>query len=631
MKSLFLTLLLVVNVAAATAQPAPTLDMLVADVASGDDGPRQARARQLLPMRGPDAAWKMVPLLDDPRPEVAFTAKRILEDVIHETGYRGGAAEKAGVADAIFALVAPGASDRQRDTGLRLLPYVVTEAHGLDALALLLGEEPWREPARACLENAGTRNALSILCDALNTAEEPFQIDLLRSIAAFEPGGEVTRIAPLLESGSAAVQAVALRTLARTGDPALTVHARRICAAVAPENAFDAWDGWLRLADAMAARGGRWEQAMQSYREILATAPHTLVQGGAIAGMGRYGDAGCIPVIAEALAREGGTVLEPAAMEAFRSLSGKEARLALVAAYPGSSVTMKVSLLGLFGDVYAPEYAAILSEEARHEDPVLRNAARNALARTASTEAVEVFCKVLEQAYVQGLDWNPELEDAVNHLRSLARRLRQAGNGDGAGRAWLAVYRGARDEVARKEALDGIRANPVPEAFDVVLDLLAAGDIESLPVEAMVGIAQNAIQLDAMRKDGTDDRHHHQTYHPGGCGSCYRVMRSRGPRLTRPRNRGCKSLAFCRARLSVKVPGQVIGEPDVRLEDTYTVGGTALQWHAADSTDAAGLFDLFGVIGHVEQAVAFAYARIETPEGGPARYLRVLMTGYVSG
>lgn len=626
MKSLLWILLLVLNVAAAASLSAPTLDMLVADVLSGDDGPRQARARQLLPIRGPEAAWKMLPLLDDPSPAVSFTAMRILEDVIHETGFRGGMEEQARVANAVFALVVPSASDRQKEAGLRLLPYVASEAHPLDVLAALLREEAWREPARACLEHVHTRNALGALCQGLGAADEPFKIALLRSIATFEPGGEAAGLMPLLETGSPAVQAAALRALARTGDPALTPHARRICAGVSPESAFDAWDGWLRLADAMAARGGCWEPAMRTYREILETAPHTLIQGGAIAGLGRYGDAAGVPVIAQVLAREGGAVLEPAAMEAFRSLAGREARLALAALYPEAGTTMKVALLGLFGDQYAPEYAGLLAEGAHHEDAGIRSAARGALERTASPEAVEVFRAILEEAYVQGQEWNPELEDALGQLRSLARKLRQAGDGNGAGRAWLVVYRSAREDTVRREALDGIRANPVPEAFDVVLDLLAAGDLDSLPADAMVGIAQNAI-ASGRAEEGRKlmDEIMVKLTTSEAVNAAVGVMRGRGPNPGFARAIG----AVTRWHFVGPFPWNIsegfspvfIGEPDISLDGAYTVGEKALHWQAAESADAGGLFDLFGVIGTVEQSVAFAYARIETAEGGPAKIL----------
>ncbi len=625
MKRLFLILFLVMTISGmATAASTLTLDMLIADLKSGDDGPRQARARQLLPLRGPEAAWKVLPLLDDPQPTVSFAALRVLEDVIHETEYRGSAQDKDSVAASVFSLVAPGASDKCKDIGLRLLPFVAGEEHDLIAVAAFLKEEAWREPARAALENLGNQKALLALCDALTGADEAFKVALLRSVAAFPRDWQSPGLEALLADGSAAVRGAALIALSRTGNPALVADARRICAQAGAEDAFDAWEGWLRLADAMAVRGGHWEQAMQSYREILETAPYPIIRSGAIAGMGRFGDNACISVIAAALAGDGGAVLEPAALEAFRSLSGRDVRHALAALYPGVSATMKAGLLCLFGEKYAPEYAALLSEQARGEDPMVRSAARNALAQSASPEAVEVFRSILEEAYVQGLDWTPELDGAVQSLRSLARQLRQAGDGDGAGRAWLTVYRSAKDEAARAEALDGIRQNPVPEAFDVVLSLLEAGDIKSLPVDAMVGIAQNAIQ--AGRE--AEGRKLMEKIIPrlttteavrGAVGS----MRARGPNPDFARAIGVvnhwKFVGPFPWNVSEGFKPVFVGEPNVSLDASYTVADKTLQWHAADSMDAAGLYDLFGVIGTVEQSVAFAYANIEVAGDSPAQ------------
>ena len=624
MKNIVLTLLLVFTAAAGYTQPAPTLDMLVADVQSGDDGPRQARARQLLPLRGPEAARKMLPLLDDARAPVSFTALRILEDVIHETGCRGDAAARQQVAEAVFSLVAPGTSDKQKEVGLRLLPFVATGAHALYALAVLLADETWREPARQSLETIRTRNALAVLCNALDTAEESFKIDLLRAIAMVEPGAEAGKITPLLEDASPGVQAAALRTLARTGDPALLPDARRICGAAIPESAFDAWDGWLRLTDALAARGGCWETAMQSYREILNTAPYTLVQSGAITGMGRYGDDGCIPVIAKALARAGGDVLEPAALEAFHALSGRAARVALAKVYPEVSTTMKFGLLARFGEAYAPEYSTVLVDQARSEDPVIRAAAREALGQSASPEALHVFRTLLEEAYIRGEDWNAELDAAVQHLCALARHLQQAGDGNNAGLAWLVVYRSAKDEAIRAEALEGIRANPVPEAFDVVLELLQAGDIESLPVDAMVGIAQNAIQA-GREAEGRKlmEELIPKLNTPEAVRSVVGVLRGRGPNPEFARAIGVVNHWYFVGPFPWKVSEGFqpvfINEPNISLDASYTVEENTLEWHAADSADAAGLFDLFGVIGQFEQSVAFAYTRIETADGGPAQ------------
>lgn len=628
MKKILLPLLLVLVISATDiyAQPAssPTLDMLIADLQGGDDGPRQARARQLLPTQGPEVAWKMLPLLDDPRPAVSAAAMRVLEDVIHETNFRGEPDGRERVLSAVYSLLAPEASDRCKDAGLRLMPYVAREEHDLAALAALMKVEAWREPVRAALENIGTVQALRVLCDALVDADEPFKISLLRAIAAFPLDAEAARLVPLLQDSSAAVSGAALRALSRTGNPDLVKEARRMCAQAGAEDAFDAWDGWLRLTDAMAARGGRWELAMQSYREILDTSPHTLIQSAAITGMGRYGDDTCIPVIQAALARESGSVLEPAALEAFRSLAGRDVNQALAALYPGCSATMKVGLLALFGDKAAPEFAGLLTEQARSEEPMIRAAARNALGRCATPEAVAVFQAILEEAAAQATEWNPELDAALQSLQSLARKLRQAGNGEVAGRAWLSVYRNARDDAARAEALEGIRQNPVPEASDVVLDLLAKGDVSSMPLDAMVGIAQNAIQS-GRAEEGKKlmDEIVPRLADPVAVRGAVNIMRGLGPNPEFARAIGVVNHWYFVGPfpwiVSEGFTGAFIGEPNVTLDATYPAGDQVLQWHAADSQDAAGMYDLFGVLGKVEQSVGFAHTRIEVAEGGPAQ------------
>ncbi|HNY86516.1 MAG TPA: hypothetical protein PKN23_08450, partial [Candidatus Hydrogenedentes bacterium] len=84
MKHLPLLLLLLAACAAVFAaqpgQPAPTLDMLLKDLA-GDNGPVQARARQLLPRHGTAALPGLVALLGDERDHVWRTAAMVIKDV----------------------------------------------------------------------------------------------------------------------------------------------------------------------------------------------------------------------------------------------------------------------------------------------------------------------------------------------------------------------------------------------------------------------------------------------------------------------------------------------------------------------------------------------------------------------
>lgn len=621
---LVIALLLATTVCAHAQRPAPTVDMLVADLASGDDGPRQARARQLLPLQGAEVVEKVIPLLDDERDAVYFTTLRVLEDTLHERLLLQDKAARERVAEAILSLTAPEASDRRKAAGLRLLPYVVEAHHSLVNVAALLRDASWQEPARAALETIPTQNALTVLCNALGQADSVFKVDLLRSIAAFDPGDEIRKVLPLLEDASAPVRGAALRALARTANPELIPHARRICASADEESAFDAWDGWLRLADAMAIRGGLWEQAMSSYQEILKTAPHTLVQSGAITGMGRFGDDTAIPPILAALAGDNGASLEPAALEAFRNLDGRDVRNALAAAFPALGATMQVGLLALFGDAGAPEYMTILAACATHEDSAIRRTALNALGKSSSPEAAPLFRNLLEETFQKGSAYSDERDTVLAGLHALAQRMDHAKDKTGAGSAWLTLYEHAEDETLRETALNGIRRNPVPEAFDVVLDLLAAGDIESLPVDAMIGIAHNAIAA-------------------GRTEEGQKLMDEILPRLT-------TSDAVRRAAHAMRVEGPnpefarligvvnrwhfigpffwnpgtgfeptFFGEPEVNLDAVYNVDGHELKWRVVESDDVVGVYNLSAVIENVENAVAFAFVRIQVEAGGPAQ------------
>ncbi len=602
----------------------PTIDMLAADLASGDDGPRQVRARQLVPLCGGEVAWKMLPLLEDERTLVSFAALRVLEDVIHQAAASGNEADREQAAAAVLSMTAPKASDKLKLTGLRLLPYVLQEEHSLVHVAALLQREDFREPARAALEAAGTRTALAVLCDALPGADASFKVDLLRAIAAFEVGNQCSRVLPLLEDASPSVRAAALRALARTGDPALLPQARRICAAVEEEDAFDAWDGWLRLADALAERGGHWELAMAAYREILAATPHTLIACGALVGLGRYGDETVIPVIMAALTRENGAVLEAGALEAFRNLDGRAARLALVAAVPTCTADMQLRLAVLFGDIGAPEFTDTLTILANSEDSLMRETARNALLRSNPLAAAPILRESLEAAAGKAASWKEDRDKAAGQLLELAREMQAMGQDEEAGHAWLSLYRHAESEDVRAEALDGVRRFPVPEAYDVVLALLAAGDMDSFPIDAMVGVALKAakaglevegkkLMAEIMPRLTTSDAVRRAVH----------ALRVQGPNPEFARAIGCVN----RWRIVGPFPWNIsdaftkvyIGEPVVSTSDVYAVDGKELSWQVMESADPAAVFDLHSALGPIEGATAFALASIEVAEGGPAQ------------
>ncbi len=603
----------------ALAQLPPTVDMLVDDLASADNA-RQVRARQQLPLRGPEVAEKMLPLLNDDLHVVSQAALRVLEDVIHETNRHGDDADRSRVADAVLSLLAPDTTERQKHVGLDLLPLAVDASHDLSATGALLLDGNYRERARVSLETLGTEQAAAILCAVLPETDGDYQPTLLRSLLVCALGDEqVEALLPFLEDTAEAVRAATLRALAKTGDPALLPHARRITETTDDESAFEAWDGWLLLADAFAVRGGHWELAMASYREILGTAPHPLIQSGAVVGLGRFGDATVVPVILKALDHHGAQ-LEPAALEAFRNLQGREAHLALIEALPSLSDTMLPGMMALFGESGKPIFLEVLEEHAYSSDKHVRVAAHAALAASGQARAAQVFQSLLAGDAVSA----DERETLTRYLHTLAGALRQQGDGQGAGQAYLAIYRNTEDAAMRAAALEGIRAFPIPEAYDVVLEMLADDDVHSLPVSTMVGVALNAMEAgreeegrnlmaEIMPRLTNDDAVRHAVH----------AMRAHGPNPAFARALGYINRWWLVGPFPWNpqhgFEPEFIGEPEVSVEDSYTVNGQTLRWERHESEDAAALFDLTAHIAPAENVVAFAYAEIEVAEGGPAQ------------
>ncbi|HDP35996.1 MAG TPA: hypothetical protein ENN29_12910 [Candidatus Hydrogenedentes bacterium] len=596
-----------------------TTEMLVDDLTSAEDA-RQARARQMLPLRGAEAAAKMAALLDDERDAVYFAALRVLEDVIHETNRRGANNDCEVVTDVVFSLLAEDASPRQKRVGLNLLPLVADEHHNLASVAALLLDEEFRENARVSLEMMGTEKAAAALCAVLPLTNETFRLDILRALLACNLGDQAVLLQPLLETGTPPIQAATLRALAKTGDPALLSHARRICTAATEENAFDAWDGWLRLADAIALRGGHWELALAAYREILDIAPHPLIRGGAIVGLGRLGDTNVMPDILAVVQDENGAMFEPAALEAFRRMTGRAAHLALLEALPEINETMLPGMMHLLGDQGDPLFLDALTEHAQHADPAVRAAAQAALSKTGLPQAAAVF-----QSLLAGDALGEEEREAVlGYLHGMALKLRQRGDSNGAGQAYLAIYRHARTEELREAALEGIRAFPVADAFEVILEMLAEGDLDTLPISTMVGVAQNAIAAgreEEGRKlmDGIMPR----LTNADAVRHAIHAMRAQGPNPDFARALGYIN----RWRMVGPFPWSFqkgfeenyVGEPNVSVENTYESEGKTLEWEIRESADAAALFDMTAHIGAAENVTAFAYTEVEVVEGGGAQ------------
>ena len=156
-----------------TPNNAPGADTLIADLINGDDRAR-ARARQLLPLRGVEAAEGLIPLVTHDDPVVAKWSQMILRDLANEAGAPGQEAEAHAMTDALLTLVDADRSEAEKQAGLRLLAWCFPLDRDAAPIAALLGDPQLRDPARQALERIGTESAADALQGALEDADPAF-------------------------------------------------------------------------------------------------------------------------------------------------------------------------------------------------------------------------------------------------------------------------------------------------------------------------------------------------------------------------------------------------------------------------------------------------------------------------
>jgi len=643
MKHLPLLLLLLAACAAVFAaqpgQPAPTLDMLLKDLA-GDNGPVQARARQLLPRHGTAALPGLVALLGDERDHVWRTAAMVIKDVSQQPAavVMGGetpAPARRAVLDALLPCIAPDRPKPLIERALAILPLVVDEETDIAPVAALLDNADLRDRAKAALQEAGTSKALHAIAGAAaQTANADFQCALLAALFDKQPklGADAWFAAKLLESPWPKVRAAAARILAETGRPEfwpMVLASARVTDATAQ---FEAWDACLRYADAAARAGGRWEEAMARYRTVLAEAPDTVLKGGAIAGLGRFGDDSVIPELAAILKDPNASQTASPALGALCSLQGRAANLGLLDVWASLPPDAGAALLLNFGTRRDSVLTPLLVEQAQSADPSMRAAALEGLVRSGAPEAAPVLAKALLDA--PGAE-RPPLEDQV---RRLANDLRDHNQPEAAGRAYLALYRTTADPDLKAAALEGVRRYPVPEAFDIVMGMLASGDAESMPVAGMIGVAMAA--MDAGKKEEGQKILDTLMTKMGDPATARQVIEALG-RMPDPGRYAGQLGAIQKWRVvgpfdwtpADGFAKTFINEPNVDLSATYDKGQ---QWKPLETGHLAGHLDLTGPLEMRDNAAAFAHCVISVSEdmdatlrGGSDDGLKIWVNGEV--
>ncbi|MCL4217975.1 MAG: HEAT repeat domain-containing protein [Candidatus Hydrogenedentes bacterium] len=607
MRIICLALALCIGFAHVAAQ-ASEIDALVKQL-GGADPVAQSLARQLLPRESVEAVPKLVVLVQGDDQAVWRAANNVLADFANQAVLPGREADRKYVTDALMVLVAPGKPAEIKERGLRLLPLVVPSGYDVSPIAALLTDAELREPAREALEVIGTPEASAALAIAISSAEPDFAVALLNSLDRLDDPANVPLLSKLMNDQRLPVAIAAARALADTGDPAFLPAYRGLMERAWSEKQREAGGAAVQYLHAMAQRGGNWQLAMDLFRELLEGATDPVIQSAAIAGLGKYGDESVVDDIMRAIKGSNGRDLEPPALLAFRALRGPGAVKALLAAYPNLNDDMQVGMIFAFAEKNDPAVMPVLTAAAASGDALQRHAVLEALGQSQMPGAVAVLAAALASGD------EDDKSTAVNGLTRLAQVLRDSGNKNEAGQAYLALYRVTDSDEAKQFALSGIKDCPVPEAFDVILADIDTAALDSLSPSLLAGMAKalrdagrvedaekatdallaradnaEAVQLaiDALR-GSTDAR---EIAHTFGFVTSWSLV---GPFPW------TASEAFQHIN---------VNEPDVDLAATYTVGDKNLAWKPYQSPDAAGIVNLAEILGMPAGAAAYGFATI---------------------
>jgi len=471
--------LLVCGSIAVAEAPRPTLDELVQDLRGGDEIKRSL-ARQFIPRYGIGTMAQLIPLLKEENASISWAANKVILDIANDVSVPGREADRATVAKQLLDALAATDVQSEQFTLLRILPIVIPEGADLSAIDALLYQDHTRERARRALQESGTTEARAALRTALPKVDAIFACALMDALDKTGDAEAIPLIANKLVQGTPAEQAAAARALAPTGDPAYREPFLALARTIDINHRFAVEDATLRLADAMAVNGGAWDASMALFRTLLEQSDNPVIQGGALAGLGRRGDASVMDTILSTWASDASGLLEAPAMAAIESLNDPAVPERLMTAFPEQSPAIQERLLGIMARTQDPRYLPLF-EGAESLSPALRIDALSQYHVPQSIPLLEALATTDDAGH--GMK-------AAEAIRTMGTAFRDQGNPQGTGRAYLALYRIARDDAGRAEALEGIKAYPVAEAYDELKSALGENGLLELSPQVLTGMAR---------------------------------------------------------------------------------------------------------------------------------------------
>jgi HEAT repeat protein len=597
------TLLALLALLAASAS-AESPEILITGLRSGDEA-ALVQARQLLARHDVRHARLVVQLLEDERQPVWRAAFAILQDWANETAAPGRDTDRALFAASILPLVSRTDSAHLIEQGLRLLPLTAPEGMDLAPVAALLDHPDWREKARTCLQEIGTSEARAALRGNLGTADTGFTIAVIRSLDVLADAEALPKLHELTDHADAGVRAAASRALSRTGSPAYLDAVLAVRAKANEATRWEAEDAVVRLACAMAA-SGNWDAGINTLDAALNDSTTTSAKAAALQGLGRYGDESALETILDAMNRDDD--LYGPGLLALGGFEGESAAEALLAAFPKQPDSTRKDLLAILGKTKDARYLPLLNEAAGSADAGYRGAALDALAATGLPGAVEGL-----DAAAARLATDEDRAAFARRIVSLAGRYEAAGEKAAAGRTFLLLYRHAASGEDRALALDGVKRNPVPEAFAVLQERMTPEELESLPTSMLAGVAR-ALYDEGKTAEGDAliARIEPRIADTETVRLMIAMMRGRGDEAAWGRKLGfvgrwhltgpyewSKEEGFTTTR---------IGEPVVDLTSSTVL------WKAHDNASIEPMIDLMGLVATRDNATAYAYTEVYVTE-----------------
>jgi HEAT repeat protein len=368
---------------------ASRIDDLIAALA-GKNEPARSLARQLLPREGIQVVPRILPLLRAETAAVREAAFNVLADIANEASAPGHEADRAAVTARLMSLLQPDQPAQIKIRGLRLLPIVIPPDSDVRPVAALLSDRELRERAREALEETGTAASRTALRTHLAHADPDFACALLNSLGRLHDREGLDSMTRLTADSDPRVRVAAARALVWTGDPAYLKSVRRVVDASDPATWPDAVDAMLRMLLCMEGRPAHRDAAIGGYRFLLERRVHGQVKDGALAGLGRVGDAACVPVILEAIRDDEPPTLL-VGMNALGALPGKDVTQNLINAYPSLPKPAQLALIPILGARHDALVLPLLQQLAQSDRADTHIAALQALGETDLAEAMKLL------------------------------------------------------------------------------------------------------------------------------------------------------------------------------------------------------------------------------------------------